>query len=222
MTVWIQDFGFINGEVAEPAEGSCLLSSCGANNSTVGSNPTLSAIILKEFMMDKRYIFLMIVIVSITGFISCTKKEPPPPPPKEETSMMQGVTGHADIQMPAAEEMKVIVPDDVKTKWKGVILTVVDNETKAAKNYTLQLGGKLAVPGSQIEVQAEEFLPDLKIDGNIYTTATSELLNPAIHVMVTEGGKEIFKGWLFQKFPSVHPLKHQKFGITLKEPLTHL
>ncbi|MBI5038249.1 MAG: DUF2155 domain-containing protein [Nitrospirae bacterium] len=190
----------------------------------MGSNPTLSAIILKEFMMDKRYIFLMIVVVSMTGFISCTKKEPPtpPPPPKEETSMMRGMTGHADIQMPASEEMKVIVPDDVKTKWKGVILTVVDNETTTTKDYTLQLGGKLAVPGSQIEGQAEEFLPDLKIDGNIYTTATSELLNPAIHVMVTEAGKEIFKGWLFQKFPSVHPLKHQRVGITLKEPLTHL
>ena len=207
--------------MAEPAEGSCLLSSCGANNSTVGSNPTLSAIILKEFMMDKRYIFLMIGVVSMTTFISCTKKEPPTPP-KEETSTMQGMTGHADIQMPASEEMKVIVPDDVKTKWKGVILTVVDNETTITKDYTLQLGGKLAVPGSQIEVQAEEFLPDLKIDGNIYTTATSELLNPAIHVMVTEAGKEIFKGWLFQKFPSVHPLKHQRFGIILKEPLTHL
>jgi len=174
-------------------------------------------------MVDKRYIFLLIAVVSMTGFISCAKQEPPPPPPpKEETSMMQGATGHGDIRMPAAEEMKIMVPEDVKTKWKGVILTVVDNETKAARDYTLQLGGKLAVPGSQIEVQAEEFLPDLKIEGNIYTTATSDLLNPAIHVMVTEGGKEIFKGWLFQKFPTVHPLKHQRFGITLKEPLTHL
>ncbi len=130
--------------------------------------------------------------------------------------------GHPDIQMPAPEEMKIIVPDDVRAKWKGVILTVMDRETMDAMDYTVAVGGKLAIPGSKIEVQAGEFLPDLKIDGNVYTTSSPDLLNPAIRVLITEDGKEIFKGWLFQKFPSVHPFKHQKFGITLKEPVDTL
>lgn len=168
--------------------------------------------------MYKRSIILTLFIVSITGLTSCTKKESPMPPP-EQKSMM---SGHGDIQMPAAEEMKVIIPDDIKTKWKGVRLTVMDRETTDPKDYTIAVGGRFVIPNSKIDIQTGEFLPDLKIDGNIYTTASSELLNPAIHVLITEDGKEIFKGWLFQKFPSVHPFKHQRFGITLKEAVTTL
>ena len=168
--------------------------------------------------MYKRSIILTLFIVSITGFTACTKKEPPKPPP-EQPSMMHG---HADIQLPTTEEMKVIIPDDVKAKWKGVRLTVMDRETMSAADYTVPLGGRIAIPGSKIEIKTEEFLPDLKIEGKIYTTASSDLLNPAIHVLITEDGKEIFRGWLFQKFPSVHPFKHQRFGITLKEPVAAL
>ena len=132
------------------------------------------------------------------------------------------MAGHGDVQMPKAEEMKVVVPEDIKSKWKGVVFTIIDRESNSAKDYTVQLNGKVTIPDSKIEVQTEEFLPDLKIDGNIYTTETYNLLNPAIHVLITEDGKEIFKGWLFQKFPSVHPFKHQRFGITLKEAVTKL
>ena len=179
--------------------------------------------------MYKQIIFTLLVI-SITGLTSCTKKETPPPPPpiaQEQQSMMhgngtQGMHSHGDIQMPAAAEMKVIVPDDIKSRWKGVIFTVTDRENNSAKDYTVQLNGKVTISDSKIEIQAEEFLPDLKIDGNIYTTETSNLLNPAIHVMITENGKEVFKGWLFQKFPSVHPFKHQRFGIILKEAVASL
>lgn len=168
--------------------------------------------------MHGSFIVVTISIVSLIGLASCAKKEAPAPPP-EQSSMMPG---HPDIQMPAAEEMKIIVPDDIRTKWKGVILTVMDRETMNVRDYTVSIGRKFVIPGSKIEVQAGEFLPDLKIDGNIYTTSSSDLLNPAIRVLITEDGKEIFKGWLFQKFPSVHPFKHQKFGITLKEPVDSL
>jgi len=132
------------------------------------------------------------------------------------------MSGHPDIQMPAPGEMKIIVPDDVKTRWKGVILTVMDRESRNARDYTVPIGGKFAIPGSKIEVQTGEFLPDLKIDGNLYTTSSSDLLNPAVRVLITEEGKEIFEGWLFQKFPSIHPFKHQRFGITLKAPVDTL
>ncbi len=179
--------------------------------------------------MYKLSIPFAVLLIFIAGLVSCTKKEAPAPPPpaREQQSMtpesgMPPMSGHGDIQMPATEEMKVIVPDDIKSKWKGVVLMVIDKETTAAKDYPVRLSGRFTIPGSKIEVQVEEFLPDLKIDGNIYTTETSELLNPAIHVLITEDGKELFKGWLFQKFPSVHPFKHQKFGITLKEPLATL
>ena len=173
--------------------------------------------------MYKRFIILTLLVTAITGLSSCSKKESPPPePPKEQSSTMQDHPDHVDIQMPPAEHMKVIIPPDVKSKWKGVILTVTDKNDLGMKDYIVPISGSLIIPGSKIEVKAGDFLPDLKIDGNIYTTSSSDLLNPAIYIIVNEGGKEIFSGWLFQKFPNIHPFKHQRFGITLKEPVTSL
>ena len=161
------------------------------------------------------------ILTILTIFIlpSCTKKEQPQPPPPEQQSMMPA---HGDIEMPASEDMKVIITDAIKGKWKGVILTVIDKQTANTKDYNIPIGGKVAISGSNIEVQTGDFLPDLKIEGNIYSSDSTQLLNPAIHVEIKEGGKEVFKGWLFQKFPSVHPFKHERFSITLKEPVSAL
>ena len=163
----------------------------------------------------KYAVTLTLFIAFTISITACAKKEPPPSPPQQQP-MMQG---HTDIQMPSSEEMKVIVPDNIRERWKGVILTVVDRQTMDMRDYNVPAGGRVMISNSNIEIQTKEFLPDLKIDGNIYTTASTELLNPAIHVIIKEDGKELFKGWLFQKFPSVHPFKHQKFSITLKEPV---
>ncbi len=168
--------------------------------------------------MYKVTIIIILLVISLAGFTACTKKESPQPPQEKQTIS----PGYADIQMPSARKMKIIIPDDVRERWKGVVLTVVNKQTRNIKNYNISLGGVLAIPDSTIEVHALDFLPDLKIEGNIYTTTSSSLLNPAIHVKITEDGQAIFKGWLFQKFPSVHPFKHQRFSITLKEPLTTL
>ncbi len=162
---------------------------------------------------------LTILTIFILILPSCTKKEQPQPPPPEQQSMMPA---HGDIEMPASEDMKVIIPDAIKGKWKGVILTVIDKQTANGKDYNIPIGGKVAISGSNIEVQTGDFLPDLKIEGNIYSSDSTQLLNPAIHVEIKEGGKEVFKGWLFQKFPSVHPFKHERFSIILKEPVSAL
>ncbi|HDZ88696.1 MAG TPA: DUF2155 domain-containing protein, partial [Nitrospirae bacterium] len=41
-----------------------------------------------------------------------------------------------------------------------------------------------------------------------------------VHVTVLDGGREIFKGWLYSKFPTIHPFQHDKYGLTLKEAVT--
>lgn len=162
---------------------------------------------------------LTILTILILILPSCTKKEQPQPPPPEQQSMMPA---HGDIDMPASDDMKVIIPDAIKGKWKGVILTVIDKQSMNGKDYNIPIGGKVSISGSNIEVQTGDFLPDLKIEGNIYSSDSTQLLNPAIHVEIKDGGKEVFKGWLFQKFPSVHPFKHERFSITLKEPVSAL
>lgn len=155
----------------------------------------------------------------LIGLNACTKKEQPQTPMPGQQTM---IPAHGDIQMPAAEQMKIVIPDEIKGKWKGVILTVMDKQTMNGRDYNIQMGDKFTISGSNIEVQTGAFLPDLKIEDNVYSTESADLLNPAIQIEVKEGGKEIFKGWLFQKFPSVHPFKHERYSITLKEPVPAL
>ncbi|MBI5197662.1 MAG: DUF2155 domain-containing protein [Nitrospirae bacterium] len=113
--------------------------------------------------------------------------------------------------------MRTVIPESVKGKWKGVTLTVVDRQNSSVEDYTAPLGEKLSVPHSDLVIQVTEFLPDFKIDGNAFTSATNQPQNPAVQVFITEKGQEVFKGWLFQKFPTMHPFQHQRYSITLKE-----
>jgi len=81
----------------------------------------------------------------------------------------------------------------------------------------VELGKTLQIPNSKLTVEVMEFLPDMKIENSTFTSATNEPNNPAVHVIVKEEGKEIFKGWLFSLFPTIHPFKHDQIGMTLKE-----
>ncbi len=165
------------------------------------------------------FLFFALSIIYLIGFNACTKKEQPQPRQHEQ----QAVTpAHIDIQMPSAEQMKIVIPNEIKAKWKGVIITVMDKQTMNSRDYNIPIGSKFTISGSTIEVQTGTFLPDLKIEDNVYSSESAELLNPAIQVEIKDSGKEIFKGWLFQKFPSVHPFKHERFSITLKEPVSAL
>ena len=62
-----------------------------------------------------------------------------------------------------------------------------------------------------------DFLPALQVSGNEVTSAGNDPTNPAALVAVSEGGKEIFKGWLFARFPDMQAFRHPVYRITLLE-----
>ena len=114
-------------------------------------------------------------------------------------------------------EMKIIVPDNVKGKWSGVILIVEDKSTKKKQEFKVNLNSDLKIPNSNLKVAVGDFLPSFKMDGSTITSASNDSGNPAVRVKVSEGDKEVFKGWLYSKFPAIHPFEHPKYGIGLKE-----
>ena len=120
---------------------------------------------------------------------------------------------------PVAGEAPVIVSDAIRERWRAVRLRVEDREAGSSKDYVVPIGSELVVPDSGLVVEVKHFLPDLKLEGNVFTTASSELLNPSVQVRVLENGKEIFHGWLFQLFPTVHPFQHGRYSITLKDSI---
>ncbi|MBF0566942.1 MAG: DUF2155 domain-containing protein [Nitrospirae bacterium] len=114
-------------------------------------------------------------------------------------------------------KLEVDVPDSVKGKWESVKLGITDKTKSGTQTVTVKLGQVYKVPGSGLAVEVGDFLPDFKMNGIAITSVSNETNNPAVQVGITENGKEIFKGWLYSKYPSIHPFQHDRFSIVLLE-----
>jgi hypothetical protein len=161
-------------------------------------------------------LFLMIAML----MISCGKKQeeyssPAPPAP---LSNLERQELPSDVPV-ISSNAPIVIPDAVKGRWKAVRLTVADRKGQASKEYMVSLHSDFKVPDSKLTVKVGEFLPDLKIQGTKFTSDSNEPRNPAIHVIILDDSKEVFNGWLFSLFPTIHPFKHDRYGITLKEAI---
>jgi len=158
-------------------------------------------------MLKKCLVVIVSILISLS-LVSCKKKEEQPVPRASGPG-----TG---VMMPPGET-KVVVPEAVKGKWDAVKLVIEDKIAKKTSEVTVKLDSEYTIPNSNLKIKVGEFLPDFKMDGLTITSSSNEPNNPAVRVVVYEGGKEIFKGWLYSKFPTIHPFQHDKYGITLKE-----
>lgn len=167
------------------------------------------------------------------GLGACKKKEEQPvpkaglqmtpaapgagPAPVPGTDPAQMPAGHGTAPAGPKPELKVVVPDSVKGKWSAVKIVVEDKGAKKSQEYTVNLNSELKVPNSNLKIAVGDFLPDFKMDAGTVTSSSNTPNNPSVNVKVFEGDKEVFKGWLYSKFPTIHPFEHPKYGITLKE-----
>ena len=120
---------------------------------------------------------------------------------------------------PAKAPSAVVVPDQVKGKWKAVQIRVADKEAHLKKVYTLNIGSEFKLPGSDLTLLVEAFLPHFVMEGTTLTSQSNDLVNPAAQLVIREGGKEIYKGWLFSLYPTAHAYQHPRYGFTLVDYL---
>jgi len=163
-------------------------------------------------MLKKLGVLFTVAVFAVT-VSACGKQEQG----KEGAPGTEAKPGGELVLPQKGQEAVVNIPPEIKGKWKGIKIKVEDKKNKSTKEYTVKLGESLQVPGTKLTVQAVEFLPAFVMQGLNITTASNEANNPAAKVVVTEGGSEIFKGWLFQKFPTTHAFSHPDFSITLVE-----
>ncbi len=168
-------------------------------------------------------VFLALLVLSLV-VVGCRKKEEQPVPnapmgmgqqppmtaPMQNQAMPQGTAG------PKVEKT-IVVPDNVKGKWSKVKLVFEDKASKKTSEIPASLNSEVAIPGTSLKVAVKEFLPDFKMGESTLTSGSNEPNNPAVRVEIFENGKSIFKGWLFSKFPTMHPFEHAKYGLILKE-----
>ena len=70
---------------------------------------------------------------------------------------------------------------------------------------------------SGITVRAAEFFPNFVLDQSRYTSMDNSLGNPAIHLVITENGKEIYNSWTFAKYPGLYAFDHKRYGLQLMD-----
>lgn len=172
---------------------------------------TIRRIVNKPFV--SLVVFGALTLAGCRGKVETQGKAMPPHPPMpmdQAHEMMPPTMG--------GEGRPVVIPEALKGKYTGVELVVTEKGQAQGKTYTVGLHKSLAVPGSDLVIEVGDYLPSLSVGDNAVTSGLEET-NPAVKITVTEKGKEIYDGWLFQNFPNVHPFEHERFGISLKRGL---
>jgi len=163
--------------------------------------------------MAKKLVALLALAALVVSLGACKKKEEAPITGAQPQGAPQG---SPTIMMPAGQP-EVVVPETVKGKWSAVVITVEDKVHNKTEDVTVKLNSSFAIKDSKLKVQVGQFLPDFKMDGATITSRSDEPNNPAVRVTVYDGDNEIFKGWLYSKFPAIHPFQHERYGLLLKE-----
>ncbi len=109
----------------------------------------------------------------------------------------------------------VSVPESVAGKWASVVLQIENKKSATRAEQVIALHSEYAIPESTLRIQVGDFLPHFSMDAGVITSLSNETSNPAVHVTVFDGSQAIYQGWLFQRFPSVHPFRDERFGIQL-------
>ena len=144
-------------------------------------------------------------------------------PPLTDQQLAEGLERDIDGHPPITEDQKnvqreIFVPKSVAGKWKAVKILVRDKSDEERNHMqTVDLGSSFPLGDSGITVSAGEFFPNFVLDQTRYTSMNNTLDNPAIHLVITENGKEIYNGWTFAKYPGLYAFEHERYSLQLMD-----
>ncbi len=150
---------------------------------------------------------------------SATKAAPPLTDQQLAEGLGSGIDGHPPLTQDQQNvQREIFVPKSVAGKWKAVKILVRD-KTDEERNHMqmVKLGSSFPLGDSGITVSAAEFFPNFVLDQTRYTSMDNELDNPAIHLVITENGKEIYNGWTFAKYPGLYAFEHDRYSLQLMD-----
>lgn len=171
----------------------------------------------------KKTLSVIVITTILFSFGACKKKEEPiSQKPIQQGPIMDSPATLPDHERGQKVQFEVVIPPDVKDKWSAVKLLVENKKLNKTQEFTVQIGDELKIPDSKLTVEVDYFLPDFKMSGQIITSASNMPNNPSVGLRISEDGKQIFPesgkwGWLYAKFPTIHPFQHERYGLILKE-----
>jgi len=106
------------------------------------------------------------------------------------------------------------IPEVVQKTWKTATIDIVDKATgRTVKEFKVKKGETVEYKGLKIKVMY--IVPHLVLSDG-YTSGSNEPQNPGILVEVSENGKVIYAGPIYQKFPTMYNISHPKYVVILK------
>lgn len=111
----------------------------------------------------------------------------------------------------------VTIPTTVQGKWKTLVINVLNKKTKTSREFTLRMNEEFAIPDTKMKLKVLAFLPHFTMSPGGITSISNDPVNPAAQVIIYDNGNNVFEGWLFEKYPSIHPFEHDMYQITLKD-----
>lgn len=155
--------------------------------------------------------------IAVAGF-ACRERGRPDPAvrmaPSHDVEQAAGEQAQAQ-QGGQQTPNRVDVPPEVQEAYSGIRIHWKDSQSGKQGELDVPLGASATLPGSNLEIQGEIYLPAFAMSATTITSSGVEEQNPAARIGVAEGGKEIFGGWIFTRFPDVHPFEHPRFSLRL-------
>ena len=148
---------------------------------------------------------LLFALLTVFALLAGCQREEPPPAAKPANK-------------PA---LHVVVPAEVTAKWKAVRIVAHDKQANRDLVYTVDVGGRFILPETALQVEVAHFLPAFVTDGTSATSTSSDAKNPGVEIVLSQGGVEIDRGWLFKTPPQSesdqHQLAHPRYSFRLEE-----
>jgi hypothetical protein len=163
----------------------------------------------------------------LLGAIACRHRGVPNPDIRMAVSHDRAEDASASSQTPAADggsgpggaenvPTQLVIPPEVAQAWSGIRLGWKDKQSGKEGTVDVPMNEASPLPDPSLVVRADAFLPAFTMGGGAITSQGVEAENPAARITVFEKGKEIFAGWIFTRFPDVHPFTHPRFQLRLE------
>ncbi len=153
--------------------------------------------------MSKRYKYLLPLLAVVLLCSACGKKNDEEAlKKKKEMALATFATEGKETPpkpAPLPKGQKLDVPDAVKAKYHTVKMAVGNRETKEEKEFNVKIGGGADVPGSPYKIKILAYLPHWVIRGDTVTSNGINPDDPAVRAIITEGDKQVFDGFIFEK-----------------------
>lgn len=174
--------------------------------------------------MMRRVLAASVVVVAVAVAAACRERGRPDPNipmavshEREPAAVAQeGSAGPAAGARAPNVPTKLEVPPSVLKAYSGIRLHWKDSGSGREGSLDVPLGSAVPIPDSTLQVRADVFLPAFTMTSEVITSSGVEPENPAARITVADGGTEVFAGWIFTRFPDVHPFQHPKISLRLE------